>query len=147
MNIETFLEELKITERSYNIIIDFFRSQQYLKNVWLHGSRLYDKEHTGSDLDLLVECPQDKYEEFINKLEEMFMTSNIKKINFYGTCLSDPGYKSLGYAVNYHRQSRWLYIRPKGPVTASSKLRLQHISLIIRHHSSGQNFLGYVYTF
>ena len=30
----------------------------------------------------------------------MFMTSNIKKINFYGTCLSDPGYKSLGYAIN-----------------------------------------------
>ena len=40
------------------------------------------------------------YEEFLNKLEEMFMTSNIKKINFYGTCLSDPGYKSLGYAIN-----------------------------------------------
>ena len=30
----------------------------------------------------------------------MFMTSNIKKINFYGTCLSDSGYKSLGYAIN-----------------------------------------------
>ena len=40
------------------------------------------------------------YEEFLNKLEEMFMNSNIKKINFYGTCLSDPGYKSLGYAIN-----------------------------------------------
>ena len=40
------------------------------------------------------------YEEFLNKLEEMFKTPNIKKINFYGTCLSDPGYKSLGYAIN-----------------------------------------------
>lgn len=40
------------------------------------------------------------YEEFLNKFEEMFMTSNIKKINFYGTCLSDQGYKSLGYAIN-----------------------------------------------
>ena len=40
------------------------------------------------------------YEEFLNKLEEMFSNHEIKKINFYGTCLSDPGYKSLGYAIN-----------------------------------------------
>lgn len=40
------------------------------------------------------------YEKFLNKLEDMFKNTNIKKINFYGTCLSDPGYKSLGYAIN-----------------------------------------------
>lgn len=40
------------------------------------------------------------YEIFLNKLEEMFSDNDIKKINFYGTCLSDPGYKSLGYAIN-----------------------------------------------
>ncbi|MCR5763898.1 MAG: hypothetical protein K6G00_11010 [Treponema sp.] len=40
------------------------------------------------------------YEKFLNKLEDMFKNKDIKKINFYGTCLLDPGYKSLGYAIN-----------------------------------------------
>lgn len=40
------------------------------------------------------------YEEFIGKLEELFMTKEIDKINFYGTCSADLGYKSLGYALN-----------------------------------------------
>lgn len=40
------------------------------------------------------------YEEFLSKLENMFVNKKIDKINFYGTCISDPGYKSLGYALN-----------------------------------------------
>ena len=39
------------------------------------------------------------YEKFLSKLEDMFKNTKIEKINFYGTCLSDPGYKSLGYAL------------------------------------------------
>ena len=39
------------------------------------------------------------YEKFLNKLESIFINTKIEKINFYGTCLSDPGYKSLGYAL------------------------------------------------
>lgn len=40
------------------------------------------------------------YEEFISKLENMFINKKIDKINFYGTCTSDPGYKSLRHALN-----------------------------------------------
>ncbi|MBP5451606.1 MAG: hypothetical protein J6Y16_05170 [Treponema sp.] len=40
------------------------------------------------------------YENFISKLKDMFENDKIQKINFYGTCTSDPGYKSLGYALN-----------------------------------------------
>lgn len=40
------------------------------------------------------------YEKFLAELEAVFKNNNIEKINFYGTCLSDSGYKSLGYAIN-----------------------------------------------
>ena len=40
------------------------------------------------------------YENFMSKLEDMFKNQGVEKINFYGTCLSDPGFKSLGYALD-----------------------------------------------
>lgn len=39
------------------------------------------------------------YEKFLTKLEDLFREKKIKKINFYGTCLADLGYRSLGYAL------------------------------------------------
>lgn len=42
----------------------------------------------------------ESYEKFILKLEDMFKNDKIEKINFYGTCLLNPGYQSLGYALN-----------------------------------------------
>lgn len=47
-----------------------------------------------------IKIETNSYNEFINKLEELFTTKEIEKINFYGTCLADLGYKSLGYALN-----------------------------------------------
>ncbi len=40
------------------------------------------------------------YENFMSKLEDMFKNQGVEKINFYGTCLSDPGFNSLGYALD-----------------------------------------------
>ncbi len=65
-------EELGITERSYNILLGFFKSYPEIKGVWLHGSRAYGTSDAGSDLDLLLDCEVTAWEnvrkEFANLL-------------------------------------------------------------------------------
>ena len=43
------------------------------------------------------------YEKFISKLENMFKNLDFEKINFYGSCTVDSGYKSLEYALDKSR--------------------------------------------
>lgn len=49
-------DEIGISERSYNILLDYFRSKKEIKNVWLHGSRAHGNATGSSDLDLIVDC-------------------------------------------------------------------------------------------
>lgn len=53
-------EELDITEKSYNIILDYFKSKNTIRNAWLHGSRYFKQNRYGADIDILLDCnPQD----------------------------------------------------------------------------------------
>lgn len=90
-------KDLYISERSYNIIIDFFKLQKSLKNVWIHGSRAYGTNTGGSDLDLILDCnPEDFnkiYDDFkllpipylpdcknINTFEHLFFIKSVQNL-------------------------------------------------------------------
>ena len=49
-------EELLISERSYDILLDYFKSESAIKTVWLHGSKVKGTSNPYSDLDLIIDC-------------------------------------------------------------------------------------------
>ena len=52
--------ELDITEKSYKIILNYFKSKITIKNAWLHGSRYFKQNRYGADIDILLDCdPKD----------------------------------------------------------------------------------------
>ncbi len=64
-------KEIGISERSYEIIMRTFRANSCIKNVWLHGSRAYNTGTYASDLDLIIDCPKEKYDDIINQLNNL----------------------------------------------------------------------------
>lgn len=66
-------DELLISERSYNILIEYFKSYHQIKNVWLHGSRMYGTSTAGSDLDLILECDMSAWNKVSEELNELLI--------------------------------------------------------------------------
>ena len=66
-------EELGITEHSYNILLDFFKSYPEIRGVWLHGSRAYGTSDAGSDLDLLLDCEVSAWENVRKEFAELLV--------------------------------------------------------------------------
>ena len=55
-------EEIGISEYSYNLIINFFRSNEEIKSVWLYGSRAQNCFYDSSDIDLIIDSPSENFD-------------------------------------------------------------------------------------
>lgn len=64
-------EELDITDRAYKILIEFIKKKPYIKNVWLHGSRIHRDYNRFSDIDLIVDCKAMHFNNFIKGLRNL----------------------------------------------------------------------------
>lgn len=56
-------EELGIYESSYTLLINFFTTIPDIKYVWFHGSRAKGNYLPNSDIDLLIDCPLESFED------------------------------------------------------------------------------------
>ena len=95
-------DELGISEKSYRILIEFFKSNSYIKSVWLYGSRLYGGYSKGSDIDLIIDCPIDKSQELTNDILALPIPYfvdflNINNINnrFFLQAVANKGTKKI----------------------------------------------------
>lgn len=61
-------EVVGITERSYEKLMDYFKSKSEIARVWAHGSRLYNTSARGSDLDLIIDCPEENWKTICREL-------------------------------------------------------------------------------
>ncbi len=90
-NLPTYdYREIGISEKSYKILIKFFSSIKNLKSVWIHGSRAYGTYTNGSDIDIIVDCPIDFYDEFRFAMEFL-------PIPYYIDCKNINSKKDLTY--------------------------------------------------
>lgn len=62
-------EELHISEKSYNLILNLFKSQKYVRNVWLFGSRCREDYLPASDIDFIIDCPPENYARLCGLIE------------------------------------------------------------------------------
>lgn len=87
-----------ISEKSYNRILDFFRSKKNLKNAWLRGSRAYDTYAAGSDLDLIVDYPEKDYQNFIDEFQRLTIPyiPDCKNINIKNDLYHIKGTQNMG---------------------------------------------------
>ena len=74
---------LGITEKSYNKLINYFKSMLEIKTVWAHGSRLYKTNSRGSDIDLLIDCPVENWQKVYTGLINLAIPYivDVKNIN------------------------------------------------------------------
>ena len=56
-------EELGIYKSSYTLLMNFFKTIPNIKYVWFHGSRAKGNYLPNSDIDLLVDCPLESFED------------------------------------------------------------------------------------
>jgi predicted nucleotidyltransferase len=71
-NLPTYdYREIGISEKSYKILIKFFSSIKNLKSVWIHGSRAYNAGTYASDIDIIIDCPEEKYDDIVNQLNNL----------------------------------------------------------------------------
>ena len=69
--IEYKAETLGLSEYSYNILMDFFKNNTEIKNVWLYGSRARGENSKSSDLDMVADCSYGYIKEINNELQEL----------------------------------------------------------------------------
>lgn len=60
-----------ITEKSYQIILNYLRSKKCIKKVWLQGSRVFRIPRKGSDIDLILDCPLEEQKNIDKELKEL----------------------------------------------------------------------------
>ncbi len=95
-------EELFITEKSYKILLDFFRSYPQINRVWLHGSRAYGTCNAGSDIDLLFDCDLSAWEDVRTGVDQILVPYYMDSKNIYDKnkkdfikCLQSQGMKKI----------------------------------------------------
>lgn len=59
---------VKITEKSYEKLLDFFRLNKDIKLVWLQGSRVFGTIRGGSDIDLIIDSSLETYDALKEKM-------------------------------------------------------------------------------
>lgn len=69
--VEYKAETLGISEYSYNILLDFFKNNTEIKNVWLYGSRARGENKKNSDLDMVTDCSYNYLKKIKNELKEL----------------------------------------------------------------------------
>lgn len=82
-------EDMNISERSYKIFLDFFKSHPQIKKVWLHGSRAYGTENSSSDLDLIFDCEKNAWNDIFKEMQKLLTPYYIdaKNITENGTSI------------------------------------------------------------
>lgn len=74
---------LGISELSYNKLIDCFRSNTNIRTVWAHGSRIYNTNLSGSDIDLIFDCPAEAWQSVVNDIHWLSIPYFIDCKNIY----------------------------------------------------------------
>ena len=59
---------VKMTEKSYRLLLDFFRSNKEIRKVWMQGSRVFGTTRGGSDIDLIIDSPLETYDVLKEKM-------------------------------------------------------------------------------
>ena len=82
-------DELGIYESSYSILINFLKNTPEIENVWLHGSRAIGTANSNSDIDMLVDSPNDSFEILKNKIKNIRMPYRIDIVNIHEASQAD----------------------------------------------------------
>lgn len=88
-------EDMHISERSYKIFLEFFKSHSAIKKVWLHGSRAYGTGDNGSDLDLIFDCEEHAWGKILEEIKKLLIPYFIDAKN-----ITDNG-NAFYSAINY----------------------------------------------
>lgn len=62
---------VKVTDKSYNKILDFFKSNNEIKAVWMQGSRVFGTTRAGSDIDLIIDSPLETFDALKEKMYQI----------------------------------------------------------------------------
>ena len=46
---------VKITDKTYRKLLDFFKTNKEIKSVWIQGSRVFGVTRNGYDVDLIID--------------------------------------------------------------------------------------------
>jgi predicted nucleotidyltransferase len=111
-------EEIGISEKSYYRIINYFKSNPLIKNVWIYGSRVYGTAEKGSEIDMVVDAPADKIIEIKRELSELVIPHYIDS-----KCLNDESDKPF-IAIVVPRGIKKIYSN-----FAGSKVDLANVNL------------------
>lgn len=68
---------LNLDQRYINMILDILATHAPYDTVWAYGSRIKDKAHSGSDLDLILMSTDKDASQKIIRLREAFSESNL----------------------------------------------------------------------
>ena len=71
---------------SYNIILNYLKSNPKIKRVWLLGSRSQKYCHKGSDIDMMIDCSYKDYK----KIKDELVNLNIPQA-IDAQCINDKG--------------------------------------------------------
>jgi hypothetical protein len=82
--------EIGILEKSYNLLLNYFKNNQHIKYVWLHGSRAKGNARGNSDIDLLIDVDVN----FIEDCKKDFFNLQVPyRIDF--ACINDIQYATF----------------------------------------------------
>lgn len=78
-------QELGITPEAYKIFMNFVCTHTDIKHLWLYGSRLENTNRPNSDIDMLVDCPLEKFEQLKSALKKVRIPYHIDFVNIHDT--------------------------------------------------------------
>ena len=76
-------EVLGIYESSYTILINFFKTIPDIEYVWFHGSRAKGNCQPNSDVDLLIDCPLELFENIKSMIKTLRIPYRIDISNIH----------------------------------------------------------------
>lgn len=82
-------KELGIYESSYSLLLNFFKTIPNIKYVWFHGSRAKGNYLPNSDIDLLIDCPLESFEDIKSMINVLRIPYRIDISNIHDTDKKD----------------------------------------------------------
>ena len=82
-------DELGIYKSSYTLLINFFKTIPDIKYVWFHGSRAKGNYLPNSDIDLLIDCPLESFEDIKSMINVLRIPYRIDISNIHDTDKKD----------------------------------------------------------
>lgn len=101
-NVEYNADFVKMTEKSYERLLNFFKSNKEIKLVWMQGSRVFGITRGGSDIDLIIDSPLEAYDALKEKMYKIQTPYRIDAKNLNSNTLFIKTATFLGTKLIYN---------------------------------------------